>query len=410
MEFNPTLALNYAREISRPRKVGTREEEKVAQEIACQLVQSGFSVNFQTFQFSTAHGITLSAEILIGLVLILTTILTFGISGWLTLFQAGLLLLLIGLLGPINKKILNSSIRSEDQDRSSLWSSLCWKLGTQYRTKNLIATLPNSSGDPKLPHLYLVAHYDSKSQKLPLVIRIALFTLVIMGSLVFASLNLLISVNEVIAQFSSVIGSIVILCGVPLLFLDYGNDSPGAIDNASGVGLVLHLAEVIADQSAINERLKITILITSAEEAAVMGALAYVQQYEAYLHRQSDGGGLHILNFDGTGVDGKLYNVGSERRFSPSPDTSLINLVRQASEELGFPIGRFSLPGAMFDHIPFAENGFDAVSIIGIGKSTWSVHTPKDSPDKLHIRGFEQAGRMAICVIEKVSGSKINGK
>ena len=264
MEFNPKIALDYARKISRPRRVGTDEEKKVGREIADQLEFFGFSVNFQEFKFSTALEVFLSAEILIGLVLILTTIWAYGVNRWLTLFQIGLLLFLIFMTGPINKKVQNSSLGPGDKDHSSLWSSICWRLGKQYRTKNLVAALPNSPKDPALPHLYLVAHYDSKSQKIPLVIRIALFVFVILGSLVFAGLNLLNLVNEVFIPFSIVIGFVVILCDIPLLFLGYGNDSHGAIDNASGVGLVLHLAEVIAKQPTSIEKLSIMVLITSA--------------------------------------------------------------------------------------------------------------------------------------------------
>ena len=410
MEFDPKIALNYARKISRPRQVGTIEEKKVAQEIANLLELFGFSVNFQTFQFSTALGIFLTAEIITGQVLILTTILTYGVSQWVTLMQIVLLVFLIAIIGPINKKVQTSSIQSEDKEHPTLWSSICWRLGAHYRTKNLVATLPNSSKDPTLPHLYLVAHYDSKSQKLPLVIRIALFVIVIIGSLVFAGLNLFNMVNEVFIPFSIVIGFVVILCGIPLLFLDYGNDSPGAIDNASGVGLVLHLAEVISKNPTFIEKLSLTVLITSAEELAVKGAQAYVKRNKFYLRRQAEAGGLHVLNFDGPGVDGKLYLVGGERRIAQSPDNNLSSLVRQSCKELGFSIGRFSLPGAMFDHIPFAEDKYDAVSIVAIGKSTWSIHTSMDTPDKLHIRGFEQAGHLAIRVIEKLSGSKITSE
>ena len=42
------------------------------------------------------------------------------------------------------------------------------------------------------------------------------------------------------------IGILVIISGIPLLFLNYGNESAGAIDNASGLGLVLHLAALLA--------------------------------------------------------------------------------------------------------------------------------------------------------------------
>jgi hypothetical protein len=58
----------------------------------------------------------------------------------------------------------------------------------------------------------------------------------------------------------------------------------------------------------------------------------------------------------------------------------------------------------MFDHIPFARCGFDAVSLMAVGRASWAVHTPGDSADKLHVRGFEQAGRVAWRVIEKLAG------
>jgi hypothetical protein len=326
--FNPTIALDYARKISCPRQVGTIEEKQVAQEIADQLTLFGFTVNFQPFQFSTALGVFLTAEVITGQVLILTTILTYGVSQWLTLLQIVLLVFLIAFIGPINKKVQTSSIQSEDNEHPTLWSSICWRLGAHYRTKNLVAALPNSSKDPTLPHLYLVAHYDSKSQKIPLVIRIALFVIVILGSLGFAGLTTLSLINEVFTPLAIIIGSAVILAGIPLLFLGYGNNSPGAIDNASGVGLVLHLAEVISKQPTLIEKLSITVLITSAEELGVMGAQAYLKHSKSTLRSQAEVAGLHILNFDGIGLDGKLYLAGGQRRPAQSSEDNLLNFVR----------------------------------------------------------------------------------
>ena len=382
----------------------------MAQEIADQLTLFGFTVNFQPFQFSTALGVFLTAEVITGQVLILTTILTYGVSQWLTLLQIVLLVFLIAFIGPINKKVQTSSIQSEDNEHPTLWSSICWRLGAHYRTKNLVAALPNSSKDPTLPHLYLVAHYDSKSQKIPLVIRIALFVIVILGSLGFAGLTTLSLINEVFTPLAIIIGSAVILAGIPLLFLGYGNNSPGAIDNASGVGLVLHLAEVISKQPTLIEKLSITVLITSAEELGVMGAQAYLKHNKSTLRSQAEVAGLHILNFDGIGLDGKLYLAGGQRRPAQSSEDNLLNFVRQSSKELGLSLARFSLPGALFDHVPFTEGGYDAVSLIAIGRASWSIHTSQDTANNLHIRGFDQTGRLAIRVIDKLSGSEIYSK
>jgi len=64
----------------------------------------------------------------------------------------------------------------------------------------------------------------------------------------------------------------------------------------------------------------------------------------------------------------------------------------------------------MFDHVPFTEGGYDAVSLIAIGRASWSIHTSQDTANNLHIRGFDQAGRLAIRVIDKLSGSEIYSK
>jgi len=67
------------------------------------------------------------------------------------------------------------------------------------------------------------------------------------------------------------------------------------------------------------------------------------------------------------------------------------------------PLKRFRFVGALFDHVPFAQHGFDAVTLMAIGRASRSVHTPDDSIDKLHRRGFDQAGRVALKVIQQLT-------
>ena len=73
-----------------------------------------------------------------------------------------------------------------------------------------------------------------------------------------------------------------------------------------------------------------------------------------------------------------------------------------ACAELNLPPKRFGFSGALFDHIPFAQRGFDAISLITVGRASRSVRTPQDSIDQLHVRGFDQAGRAALRVIEQM--------
>ena len=403
MEYAPETALAYARSMARPRLVGSSEDQAVAAEIANRLGRFGYQVEYQAFRFSTAVNTFLALEILTGLALILLTFWVRGVATWASGIPAALSVALFLLIGPLNRSVQATAIAPDSGQAVSRWSALCLRIARQYSTANLVASLPNRPDNPALPYLYLSAHYDSKSQRMPLVIRIALFVILIGCGLVFAGVTLLQMVFPALAPVAQVVGGVALLAGVPLLFLDVGNDSPGAIDDASGVGVVLHLAECLAQRPEVCGRLNLTVLILGAEELAVMGAAAYVRRHEAVLRRQAKAGALHVLNFDGPGVDGKLYLVSGDSTGRKHQTTGLGSRVKEACAELGVPLGKFSLPGASFDHIPFAQLGFDAVSLIAIGRATRAIHTSGDSTDKLHVRGFAQAGQVALKVIEKLA-------
>lgn len=399
MYFDPLTALNYAASIARPRCVGSGEDEKVAQEIEERLRAWGWQVERQPFTFSTASEVFLKLFILVSLLLVTALLI------WHTRVVAVLLVWLIALFMPLNRLV---QARALEQNGHGL------KWGKRYTTANLIATgnrvsttqpsLLAAERNPvsTLPHLYLVAHYDSKSQRMPLVVRMALFMFAIITGLILVMMTLFSASTALYLP----IGLLALASAFPLLFLDIGNTSPGAIDNASSVGLVLHLAEVLAQRTDWQDRLRITILIPSAEEMTLMGSVAYVTTHAALLREQAEHGGLYVLNFDGIGTDGDLYFVGGSRPRQNGDRMTLLKQVRAACADLNLPLKRFGFVGALFDHIPFAQQGFDALSLITVGRVSRSVHTPADSIDQLHLRGFDQAGRATLHVIDRIIGDQ----
>jgi len=400
MTFDPRVALNYAAAISRPRKVGSGEDVQVAQEIEERLRGWGWYTERHPFTFSTASEVFLKLFVLAGMLLVVALLLSHD------RVVAMLLVLLVALFMPLQRVIQTRAL--EQNGRGLKW-------GKRYTTANLIArpsARPTASArwpvredadfEHRVSHLYLIAHYDSKSQRMPLAVRITLFMLTLIAGLILVVLTLF----EVSTVLYLPIGLLALATAFPLLFLDVGNTSPGAIDNASSVGLVLHLAELLAQRTDWQDRLQITILIPSAEEMTLMGSVAYVTAYEAQLREQANHGGLHVLNFDGVGVDGELYYVGGSRQRENGAMISLLTQVQAACAELHLPLKRFGFIGALFDHIPFAQQGFDALSLITVGRASRSVHTPVDDVDQLHVRGFDQAGRVALRVIERLIGEK----
>ncbi len=400
--FDPQTALSYAREISRPRMVGTPGEESIRQEISRRLEGMGLNVRHQPFRFSTTLEVFIALEILVSQLLVLASIwISRSAPGAAVFLVIPLVAIVVG-AGRLNRSVSRHSFSPSPDKRFAFWSNICWTIGAHYATENIVGTYPGAARKPNLPRLYLVAHYDSKSQRIPLTIRIALFTISIIGSLLFSGLIVVAIFVPALTLLYYMVAGVVLLSSIPLLFLDYGNDSPGAIDDASGVGVVLHLAEILADYPEIHDHLDVTVLLTGAEELGTAGAFAYVQENQSEIRDQSATSGLHVLNFDGVGVAGSLYLVAPGKVNGSSTGIALRKLITEACHELGYQIGIFRLPGALFDHMPFADLGCDTASLIAIGKHTWFIHSSNDSDDKLDLRGIERAGRVGLKIVEKL--------
>ena len=381
-QFEARKALEYAASMARPRLVGTAEHDKVADELVARLAQWGYRVEREPFEFSTALNALLALVLLVNSVCLMAMVVLRQTLPYAP--QLGALIIVAGfaLAGVMGRSI---SIDAVAPPKAVWRERLAYRLGKRYAASNLVARLPQDNSPRHT--LYLIAHYDSKSQRWPLVLRIALYTLLIPGTLLAISAALL---NQASAlsdglAFGAAVASFM------LLMLGTGNTSPGAIDNASGVGTVLQLAEILAARSDWRERLRVIILLPSAEEVGLMGTTAYVKRHAARLQQEN----ALVLNFDGVGIEGELQWVGAT-------SSELTQLIQSAAREENIPIRRFRLIGALFDHIPFAQRGLDAVSLIAVGRASRSIHTSRDAIDQLHVRGFEQAGRVALHVISQL--------
>jgi hypothetical protein len=397
MAFDPEVALAYARALSRPRRVGSDEEKRVAGEIAARLERFGYQVEREPFQFTLAFEIALAAEIALALALVL---LALFVPARAFIFGS-LLLALLPIALPLNRAIQYRAVAPDPSPGETASARPAWglRLGRLYRTANIVAApAPRrelDEGAPGravgLPHLYLVSHLDSKSQRLPILIRIFLFVVFLPAVALFALSAIAQSVSPNLQGSTLLLGAISLLSGLPLLLLDVQNESPGAIDNASGTGLLLHLAEVLAARPDLLSKIRLTVLVTSAEEMATIGALYHVKRHARSLREETP----VVLNFDGIGVDGRLYMAGR--------GGALAARLHRAAAEQKIPLADFSLTGVLFDHLPFAAHGLDAATLLAIGGASRHVHTAGDSADKLNPRGFEMAGRVAMRVIEAMA-------
>lgn len=249
------------------------------------------------------------------------------------------------------------------------------------RARNLVAVRGEA------PRVWLMAHLDTKSQPVPMLVRIG-------GILLAAGAMLLTIVAAFIPRaydpgnafwmpvtIAGAAGSLAVLLST------VGNRSPGALDNASGVAAAM--------LSAVNSpsTQPLGVLLTSAEELGLAGAWAWVREQAAVY---AAGPAKYAVNFDG------LDDVGALTCMS-DPDNPFTGALRLAASASGTALRvRKVLPGVMVDSSALIQSDWDAVTISKGNFSTLArIHTPGDRPDRMTGVGVAEAVEVVMNFLER---------
>jgi hypothetical protein len=248
---------------------------------------------------------------------------------------------------------------------------------------NLLAVPRN--GRPKY---LVVAHRDSKSQPLPLSFRgpaIAFALLAWLVLLLLAIASLAQPVNARLALFTGVLGFI---AGLMLVFCWVENNSPGALDNASGLTALLGIAARERHSGDV------AFLVTDAEELGLEGARAIAGKLPNVI------GAINLDGLDDEGIFWVVERFGWPRPRGLAPH--LASALLRAADELGLEARRRDVPfGILLDHIPLVKGGTPAVSMLRGGlRSLARVHRPQDDLDHLRGDGIEPSIRLVSRALE----------
>ena len=272
-----------------------------------------------------------------------------------------------------------------------------YDIGRKYRTKNIIAK-NGAKQDSNTPAFLLVAHYDSKSQVLPIAVRAISYGIAITGLLVLTTLMLikLFTLVWLPNYIGWGVAGITSLCLLILQINLTRNHSPGGFDNASGVGVMLEVARVVMARAA---KTPITFLATGAEEYGMCGALRYIQTHADEYDREN----TYVINLDGLGV-GNGVNLVTRYGIPPTRTTrALADLFRASGESLGIQVSERYLPiGVGLDSIPIASHGFEVLTLTAgaVGGVALKIHSKQDRSELLNEESLQQAGELVVDVIE----------
>jgi len=235
---------------------------------------------------------------------------------------------------------------------------------------NLIAVRPG----PRV-QVWLAAHYDSKGQRLSMrgrLVAVALCLVGLVGVLAIAALR-------ATSGWQSAWGVLAVPGAIGALLLARcrtRDDSPGAVDNATGLLTVLAVLDALPPDAPVG------VLLLDAEEFGLEGARALVRDRANLLH------GAAVVNVDGVDDDGGTVVL--DHRAGPVGGA--------VAESLGVRRSRF-LP-VLVDGIVLAKGAAECITIMrGNWGTTGVVHTPRDTAERLTLAGVrEVAGAVATAL------------
>ena len=283
----------------------------------------------------------------------------------------------------------------------SPWLEKLYRRDGGTRTANVIGRRGVAS--PRVT-LILMAHHDSKSQSLSFPFRMGLTVVAITGVLVLGSLVLLAILSgdptgpvwlAPLAAGASAVAALL------LSTMRSGNRSPGGVDNAGSVAIMLAVVRQLIDQLA--DDIELVVLSTGAEEDHMVGAMRWLD-----LHADSITLPVFCLNFDGAGAPGRavlIERYGFGRLFSGEMSSAAC----RAAGRLGIrPRGIVMLPGIGIDAIPFAHRGFPCLTLSSgsLGRATMSVHSANDKAEHLDPATLAEIADLAFEIVIELSRQK----
>ena len=169
----------------------------------------------------------------------------------------------------------------------------------------------------------------------------------------------------------------------------------GANDDASGVGVLLALAEKLSSHPLQDKAL--VFLFSGAEETGMHGARAFAA-------RMLPEEPLSVINLDMVGIGGQLrYVVADGVLFQRRTSTRMNKVIRSISPDAQ-PI-TYSLKSG--DYLPFLQRGFPSTSlqVSGHPQVNQSYHTHQDTLSGIEHPALDLTCRTLLKLIDKFTGS-----
>jgi hypothetical protein len=365
-----------------PRRAGSDGSGRIVKRLTENLERLGLEVNHEDFSYDLGP-----VERGLRLFLVGGAALIFG-SAWLTAEHPGwsAILLLGGFL--FGALMLGWSP----------WLERLYRRPGPTHTTNIDGRRPVASPGRRI---ILMAHHDSKSQSLALPARMGSTV----GAMVGAAGGACLVATALIAGtppgpswLPLAVGAVGSLSLLALATMTSGDLSPGGVDNAGSLAIVLEVADRILKRAI---EIELVVLFTGAEEDHMVGAMRWLDRHTAELNDRE----TLVLNFDGAGSPGRtvlITRFGAGRRFAPGLERVAVDTARSVGE----PVRRIIMaPAVGIDAIPFAHRGIECLTLSSgsLGRATYAVHSAGDVAENLDGETMARIADYAEAIVERLT-------
>ncbi|MHA1726341.1 MAG: M28 family metallopeptidase [Promethearchaeota archaeon] len=395
-KFDERRIFEYVQKFSFPRLAGTAGEKK-AVELAIQTFKNlGFkeeSIIKQKFEFSDFYSTTL-----IKLIMVLN--LTFSFFLLFFIYTLPIIsFIIIGAFALILLWIIKGIQRPEKPGFFAKY------YGKKLSATNVIAKVPPlKMSESNCGHVLITAHLDSKSQTIRTAWRVTLYRFWLYNGIILAIFFIILMMdvflNLGLARDIILLGIwistlLISLSNIILMLVDTGNESPGALDNASGMAIVFELGSYFLKNPL--KHFNLWVCQFSAEELGTMGSRFFVDAYEAlFLKNPSFQFNFEMVSLATRNKKAnkiqylKSYGVFPRKSIAPILEKYLKKAAREENIEIeGFHVST----GAHTDTVPFHQRKLNAIDIVTKDSAFWT-HSKEDTPDKVDPKVIAEA-----CVI-----------
>lgn len=272
-----------------------------------------------------------------------------------------------------------------------------------YRSKNVIGLL-KSDEVPRI-RVVLIAHYDTakassifkpeKIKNIKSIVRTCFtsFTLIVVLSII----------NIFIESYA--LSMLIVFAGIPIYIELHGlieselkhNYVVGANDNASGVAVLLALAEYLGRSKPMDS--EIWFIATGAKEVNTLGITNFVEKYRDILNS------AYIINFDSLGK-GELHYVlceGILKKYCLK-QRALKEVADKVGREIGIRPREHQL--LLTDSSILLKNDYEALTLMGLSEYNLPMdyHWYTDTLIGIKISNLRKAIEFTIAVIDELRG------